>query len=116
MRQEDGRRGDQHNILFSPKINIQYHSLINSTITINLLKGVIIKNCVCIGFEKYVHTIVKVCELNSAHANLESVIFSKLWYFSLQNVELYASRCMWCVDLEQGLQGSTCSSRNWESC
>ena len=33
-----------------------------------------------VGFEKYVHTVVKVQELNSAHANLESVPFSKLRY------------------------------------
>ena len=32
------------------------------------------------GFEKYVHIVLKVHELNSTHANLESVQVSKLRY------------------------------------
>ena len=38
------------------------------------------KKCAYVGFEKYVHTVVKVHELNSTHANLESVQVSKLRY------------------------------------
>ena len=33
-----------------------------------------------LGFEKYVHVLVKVQELNIGHANLESVQFSKVQY------------------------------------
>ena len=79
MRQEDGRRGDQHNILFSPTINIQYHSLLNNTLTIKPLKGMISTKCVYVGLEKYVKTVLKVHELNNTHAKLESIPFSKPW-------------------------------------
>ena len=43
--------------------------------------------CEYLGFEKYVHTVLKVQELNSAHANLESVPFSKLQYKYLDTPE-----------------------------
>ena len=36
--------------------------------------------CAYVGFEKYIETILKVHELNSASANLESVSFNKQWY------------------------------------
>ena len=45
------------------------------------LKGMISTKYAYVGFEKYVHTVLKVHELNSTHSNLESVPFSKLQYW-----------------------------------
>ena len=46
------------------------------------LKSMLSTKCehVPLGFEKYVHVLVKVQELNIGHANLESVQFSKVQY------------------------------------
>ena len=48
--------------------------------SIKTLKGMLSTKCGYVDFFKYVHTVLKVHEFNSAHANIESVPFSELRY------------------------------------
>ena len=54
--------------------------------TINPLKGLLNRKCAYVGFEKYVHTVLKVHELNSAQDNFETILFIQLWYLYVESV------------------------------